>query len=207
MTLLVLDHTARLVSLQFSFSNPNIIPDTVRRREQETKAESDGRKQRHDGIIAIERCENVSITEFVTSLEANGYTLVDGLYQSRQDIKRPSQMYHMVRFIFSRNEFVESTVEFMQIQQKLRAELLHICETAFWRVRAFSNPFYKNREEIPGFRALSFNFEVRIPRLLPDGQPVVQRRKDAQGKKFGEPVPLEPAHRLTILDNTVMLMD
>jgi len=204
---IALDTTARLVSLQFSFSNPSVIPITVRRRQAETKTESDQRKQRSGGILAIEPCENVSIAEFVRKLEQSGYTLVDGLYQARQDVKHPSQMYHMVRFVFSRTQFVEITEQFREVQPKIREELHSIGETAFWRVRAFSNPFYKNGEEIGGFRALSFNFEVRIPRYLPDGQPVVQRRKDEHGKKIGDPVPIEPAHHLVIQENVVMLTD
>jgi hypothetical protein len=206
-TNLSLDSTARLVSLQFSFSNPAIIPNNIRKRQQETKTESNERKQRSGGIMAIEPCENVSIEEFVSNIESSGYTLVDGLYQSRQDVKQPAKMYHMVRFIFAHNEFVEMNDEFADVRPKIWEELRHISETAFWRVRAFSNPFYKNGEEILGFRALSFNFEARIPRLLPDGTPVVQRRKDADGRKIGEPVSIEPAHHLVIQDNAVTLTD
>lgn len=207
MTVLALDSTARLVSLQFSFSNPNIIPKNVRRREQETKAESDTRKQNQGGILAIEPCENVSIATLVLELESLGYKLVDGLYQARQDRVRPSQMYHMVRFIFARTEHAEISDQFREIQLKIREELLDICENAFWRIRVFSNPFYKDGEEINGLRALSFNFEVRIPRLLPDGKPVVQRRKDEHGRKIGDPVPIEPAYHLVVKDGTVLLTD
>lgn len=73
-----------------------------------------------------------------------------------------------------------------------------ICETALWRVRAFSNPFYIEGEEVDGVRAISINCEARVPLFLPNGQPVVARRKDAQGNKIGDPVPIEPSGILTI---------
>jgi hypothetical protein len=205
MTTITLDQ-ARLVMLQFSFSNAGIIPDTVRRREPESRNESAVRKARQGGVLAIEPHENTAISEFVTQLRESGYVLVDGFYQARQDVKNPKQMYHVVRFTFAKDAYAEVTDEFKKIQPKLMADLRTITTTAFWRVRAFSNPFYKDGEEISGFTAPSFNFEARVPRFLPDGNPVTARRKDAEGKKVGDPVPLEPAGRLVVQNGSVAIV-
>jgi hypothetical protein len=197
---------ARLVMLQFSFSNPGIIPDAIRKREPESKNESTARKARQGGILAIEQHENTNIAEFVKQLSDSGYVLVDGFYQARQDVKNPKQMYHVVRFTFAKDTYAEVTDEFKEIQPKLIADLRIITTNAFWRARAFSNPFYKDGEEVAGFTAPSFNFEARVPRFLPDGKPVTARRKDATGKKIGDPVPLEPAGRLVIKNETVTII-
>lgn len=205
MAVCTLDQTARLVMMQFSFSNPSVIPNMVRRREAETKNQSEERKNRSStGIVIIEPSENTSV-DLVDSLEAHGYVLVDGVYQSRQNPHKPMQTYHMVRFVFSRLEHAEMSEQFQTVQSIIRTELLDICNMAFWRVRGFSNPFFRNGEEIPGGRALSLNFEARVPRFLPDGQPVKERRKDADGRKIGDPVPLEPSHQLTISNGVLTL--
>lgn len=197
---------ARLVMLQFSFSNSGIIPGTIRKREPESKNESTARKARHGGILAIEPHENTDITGFIKQLSESGYVLVDGFYQARQDVKNPKQMYHVVRFTFAKDVFAELTDEFKKVQPALMADLRTIGTAAFWRVRAFSNPFYKDGEETPGFTAPSFSFEARVPLFLPNGKPVVQRLKDTLGKKYGDPVPLEPAGRLVIKNKTVTVL-
>lgn len=206
MVLLKLDEASRLVIVQFSFSNSSIIPELVSKRAPETKVEAAKRNQQASGFLVIEPCENVSIDTFVVELEAAGYVLVDGVTQTRQHQNKPGQSYHMVRFVFARSEHAEVSDHFKSVQSLLRMELQDITETAFWRVRAFSNPFYKDGEEIDGVRAISINCEARVPRFLPDGQLVKSRRKDAQGNKVGEPVPIEPARRLSISDKMVELV-
>ena len=209
MSALLLNTVARLVLLQFSFSNPAIIPDIVRRREAETKTGTLERKEKQkisSGILAIPPTENVSLLQLVGGLESAGYVLVDGLYQARPNLNKPDQMYHMVRFIFARREHAEPSDEFMSVRPLVRSALQDICTQAFWRIRAFSNPFYKDGVEVEDVRALSFNFEARVPRFLPDGRPVVSRRKDENGRKIGEPIPLEPTSHLVAKDGSVSLV-
>ena len=206
MTKLFLKETTRLVMLQFSFSNPKAIPYNIRKREPETKNEHVRRvKLPPRGRLAIEPSERTKITSFAMDLETNGYQLVDGFSQKRHHAKRPEQVYYAVRFTFARKEYAEISDEFQSIQTKIHADLKQVCTVAFWRTRAFSNPFYKNGEEVEGFETLSFNFEVRSPRFHPDKKPILARRKDEQGNKFGDPVPLEPLHRLTLINGVVNL--
>ena len=135
--------------------------------------------------------------------------MVDSFYKERIDAKDPrgKRSYHMVRFLFARREFVELSDEFKKVRGVIRAELQSICESAMWRVRAFSNPFYKNGEEIPDQRAVSVNLEARQPLFRPDGQPVTVWQKDADGKRVGDaPLPLKADYCLRIVGDAVQLV-
>ena len=165
------DPSVRLVSLQFSFSNPDVIPPAVKRVAPETVPGRVERKSHSSGTMIIAPTEKCSIEGIVERLEAAGYELVDAVYQTRRDGKDPrlQRTYHMVRFIFARHEFAQVTPEFMGQRDAIRAALQSMSTTAMWRVRAFDNPFYHDGEEILGQRALSLNFEARQPLNNPDG--------------------------------------
>jgi len=204
-----LDGTVRLVALQFSFSNPDAIPASVKRLNLETQEERMERKNHSSGVMVIEPTEKCSLAEFLGELEAAGYEMVDGFYKERIDAKDPrgKRTYHMVRFLFARREFVELSDEFKKVRDTIRAELLSICETAMWRVRSFSNPFYQNGEEIPDQRAVSVNLEARQPLFRPDGQPVTVWQKDENGKRVGDaPLPLKGDYCLHIVGDAVQLV-
>ncbi len=200
----------RLVTLQFSFSNPDVIPMTVKRQYRETPEERAERKSHSSGIMVIEPAEKCSLVEFLGELEAAGYEMVDALYKERIDGKDlcGKRTYHMVRFLFARREFVELSDEFKKVRDVIRAELRNICEAAMWRIRSFSNPFYKNGEEIPDQRAVSINLEARQPLFHPDGRPVTMWQKDENGKRLGDaPRPLTANRCLLISDNVITLRE
>jgi hypothetical protein len=199
----------RLVALQFSFSNPDVIPPTVKRLGRETPEERVLRKSRASGVMVIEPTERCSLVELLGELEAAGYEMVDAFYQERIDAKDPrgKRTYHMVRFLFAHREFVELSDEFKKTRDIIRAELRSMCESAMWRVRAFSNPFYKNGEEIPDQHAVSINLEARQPLFRPDGQPVTVWQKDENGKKVGgAPRPIKPDYCLRIVGDAIQLV-
>lgn len=207
--MVALNGTVRLVALQFSFSNPDAIPATVKRQDRETPEERAVRKSHSSGVMVIEPTEKCSLVEFLGELEAAGYEMVDGFYKERIDAKDPrnKRTYHMVRFLFARREFVELSDEFKKVRDVIRTELRSICENAMWRVRSFSNPFYKNGEEIPDQRAVSVNLEARQPLFRPDGQPVTVWQKDADGKRVGDaPLPLKADYCLRIVGDAVQLV-
>ena len=112
----------------------------------------------------------------------------------------------MVRFLFARREFVDLSEEFKVVRDIISKELRSICEVAMWRVRTFLNPFYKDGEEVIGYRAISVNLESRKPLFCPDGQPVTVWQKDEKGNRVGDaPLPLKPDYCLRVKDNTVQL--
>jgi hypothetical protein len=181
----------------------------VKRQDRETPEERVVRKSRSSGVMIIEPTEKCSLVEFLGELEASGYEMVDDLYKERIDAKDPrgKKSYHMVRFLFARREFVELSDKFKKVRDIIRAELRSICEAAIWRVRLFSNPFYKNGKEIPDQRVVSVNLEARTPLFRPDGQPITIWQKDENGKRVGDaPLPLKADYRLRIIDDTVQLV-
>lgn len=198
-----------MVALQFSFSNPDVIPATVKRLDRETQEERVVRKSRSSGVMVIEPTEKCSLVEFLGELEAAKYEMVDAFYKERIDAKDPrgKRTYHMVRFLFVRREFVDLSDEFKKVRENIRTELSEMCRMAMWRVRAFSNPFYKDGEKIPDQRAVSINLESRQPLFHPDGQPVMVWQKDVDGKRVGDaPLPLKPDHCLRVRSDIVQLV-
>ncbi len=195
----------RMVAIQLSFTSSAAIPAAVRQLERETALEHVARKLQTTGKLVIEPTENCSL-DFLGELEAVGFELVDALYQRRVDHKDPNRTYHMVRFLFAQHRFAAPSTEFKLVRDSIRAELREMLRVAFWRVRAFLNPFYQNGKEIAGQRALSINLEARVPLYQPDGQPVTARPKDESGKRTGSPQPLTSDFRLAVVGDTIRLL-
>ena len=210
--MIALNGTVRLVALQFRFTNLDLIPASVKRLDRETQEGYASRKSHSSGVVVIEpTTKKYSLAEFFGELEAAGYELVDALYQERphNNIKDPcgNWTYHMVRFLFARREFVELSDEFKRVRDTICAELRSICESALWCAQAFSNPFYKNGEEIPDQRAVSINLEARQPLFRPDGKPVTVWQKDENGKRVGDaPLPLKADYCLRIVSDVIQLV-
>ncbi len=201
---MILDQHVRLVQMQFSFSNPKIIPTSVRRFNSETDDERSTRKSRIPGIQFIPPTINTSILGFATQLEACRYELVDSFYKPRLE-ERSRQTYHMIRFVFAREEDASISDTFYDIRNVIRSDLWKMCHDSLWRVRAYDNPFYMDDQNSPE-RTVSINMEAREPLYLPDGQLIKARRKNEQGQPIGEPVPISPSHRLKIVKNKIDLM-
>lgn len=209
--MIALNDSVRLIVLQFSFSNSDVIPISVKRlnQETETKEERLERKSHSSGVMVIEPTLNCSLEKFLEEIEGSGYELVDGLYKERLDGKdlRGKRKYHMVRFVFVRSRFSEISEEFMKVRKEIRKELQAFCESAMWRVRIFRNPFYKNGEEVQEFDALSINLEARSPRFLPNGQMVTVWQKDEYGRRVGDaPLPITADHLLRVVGDTISLI-
>ena len=199
----ILGSATRLVMLQFSFSNPDVIPKAARRRERETLEERRTRKSRDGGEQLIEPVENVCLVELLSCLEHAGYELVDTFYKPRIH-GETGETYHAVRFLFARSEFAEPSAEFKRKRRTLQKELRKICEEALWRIRGYFNPCWKDGKEIPDQLTLSINLEARKPLFRLDGQPVPVWRKDAEGNRIGDsPLPLRPDYCFGIRGDTV----
>jgi len=210
---LELGNHVRMVALQFNASKSAFIPTALRHwlinAGRETPEKRVIRKSPPvAGVKVIEETERCLLRDLPKEIEAAGYELVDVLYEERIDVKDPTgrRTYHMVRFLFARHEFAEVSEDFKTVRNTAHDALRHICESAFWRVRAFVNPFYKDGEDVAGFNAASINMEVRVPLFQNDGSPVLERRKDEHGKKVGDPLPLKPDYSLRIEDGAVRLM-
>lgn len=205
--MVILDRNVRRVMLQFCFSNPQVIPLSMRRKTQSEPPLFD-RKTRPDGTLVIVPTEKCSLAIFVRELEMSGYEMVDAFYRRRIDSRDSGgkKKDHMVRFIFVRHEFSELSDEFISRRKTVQAELQNICSAALWRVKLFKNKFYKDDKEVNGQHALSINLDARQPLFCPDGQPVKIWKKDDSGKRVGEaPLPLKADYGLCVYENILSL--
>lgn len=202
----LISSSVRMIALQFSFSNPDVVPEAVKELPAETQEERVTRKSRATGTLVVEPVHNVSIFDFLGDLDTAGYQLVDALYKERIDDHDRS--FYMTRFIFVRQEHVQMSPEFQRQQAAVYAALHSIVLAAMWRVRVFNNPFYQKGEEVPGVRMLSINMEGRSPLFQPDGQPILVCAKDpATGRKIRPAQPIKASKRLAIIDNSVSVVD
>ncbi|MBZ9572848.1 hypothetical protein KJA17_01495 [Patescibacteria group bacterium] len=199
-----LDSSVRLVVVQFRFSNPGVIPASVKHLGREILEER-GKKYKSNGRLVIEPTENCSLVEFLGELKAAGYQMVDAFHRERIDPKDPrgQRRYHMVRFVFARSEYMDLSDEFKAVRHVISKELREICVQAMWRVRVFLNPFYKDGEEIPGEYVVNIDVASRRPLFLPDGRPVMVWQKDENGKRK---VSLKPDYRLCIRKDNILYL-
>ncbi len=209
----VLDESVRMVMVQLAVSNPSVIPKNVRKREEESSQEHSVRK--HDylpGRQVIEPVENISLSAFLDELEQAGYVLVDAFRQRRKNTRGHQQFYYVVRYSFTRKEYVddsEESKEFEEVREVRLQGLQKICSLALWRVRAFVNPYFQNEEQVPGQYAMSINLEAREPLYVGEdpNRPVMVYPHDEEGKRIGEDkIPLQPNYRLHIVDNNIQLL-
>ena len=202
-----LGESVRLVMFQFSFSNLSLVPKFVRELESETEKESTKRKNQTGGEMVIEPTEKSDLASCLNQLEQAGYEMVNVSCQERLNQKKGKRNYCMVRFIFARSEYAQPSEDFLKIRDHVRIEMKRICKQAMWRVRAYSNPFYENGEELPEFRALSINLEAREPYKKPDGDPVTVWLTDDYGNRIGPaPIPISPEHQLNIEEEGDILL-
>lgn len=189
----------RLLALQFSFSNRAIVPECLPVRSAETTEEHivrQDRKERGETEVLMEPTPNVSLSRVLEDLDGAQYDLVDAFYQSRIG---KNGRFQMLRFLFARRAFATPSDHCIFLRDEYLSALQRIVDEAFWRVRAFRNPYFANGVVVEGQQTLSINMEARVSRFLPDGQPVVVWERDEERKKVGEhPHPLRPEHELRI---------
>lgn len=194
----------RLVMIQFSFSNKNVVPKfAVRLRQKEKPLEAALRVIRGTGVQVIEPTYHVSVAQLLDGLTLNRYALTDATYQERIGGKTAQERYHAIRFEFTPVKLAMLTEEFDKKWDHAIAGFRRICEDAMWRVRGFDNPYYENGEEVPGQRALSLNMEFREPLVDHQQQPIMVWNRAEDGKK--EKIPLKPARCLQINDGNLVL--
>lgn len=201
----IVDTTIRLISLQFSCTNRNVVPPSVGFGGSETAEEHNKRRERANGTLVVGPTKNVSLVEFLDDLGEAGYELVDAFYQRRTNPKS-GRGYYMIRFLFCRHEHVEISQEFRDKRSIILTDLEELCERATWQVRAFLNPCLKDGEEIPGQKAISVNLGFREPLFRSDGQRVEARLKDKKGRSIGVPVLLRPDYSLCIFGNGAIVL-
>lgn len=207
-----IDEHVRLVTIQFSSTNLNIIPVSLRHKELETEEERILRESRPvTGVRFLGPKENCFLEEFVDKLEAAGYELVDASEQERLDRKDASRrrVYGVAQFVFARREFVRrDEIDPLTIDSN-HLELERMLQSAFWRVQVSCNPLFEGGEIVEGENTMCVNCDVRQPRFEPSGKPITKWRTSAQGHRLEADgsVPIEADFELLIADNRILIKD
>ena len=205
----VLSQVIRLVLIQFSFSNRDEVPGSIRRREPETPDGSRERKTHTSGTLVVEPTENCSTAWMLEDLEDAGYRMVDAFSEERihEQGSPGKRAYWTVRFTFARREYAVTMEEFRRTRDAAREDFSRMCRRALWRVRVFENPFYQNDEEVRGERTLSVNLEGRRPLFQGNGEPVVAWQEGGRGDGIGDaPRPLAASRRVRLVRGTFCLL-
>ena len=174
-------HKARVLRLQFSFSNQEHVPVSIKdlRREslERTVERAERRKNTASGSEQLwdpdkHNTVDSSLIKLPVGLMDANLLLVEALYQERNSTTHEGMSYHTVVFFWSPEQFATRREPFFSRFSPIAfAELQGICDLAMWRVRAFRNPFFEDGKPILGQFSYSLNFEVRSPLFDLDGQP------------------------------------
>ena len=184
----------RQIGIQFSFNNEDVVPHSVLVHERPVCVVSE---KRAPGIIVFPEQEQCSLKEILQDISKD-YVLTDVVYEERPKGGTREATYHMVRFIFSEKGGAKRVAD----HDGLVNALIELVNDAFWKTRAFSNPWYIDGAEVAEQRSLNIACCARTPVKNSLGQPVLARKRDDKGKKVGDPVPIEPHHILSIKDLT-----
>ncbi len=198
----LLNGSVQLVMLQFSFSNDKIIPAGLFKKKEETVGELASRKSSMGGKQFIDSdTDDISVSKFISDLFDAGYFLADGFSQKRSNAQ--GRYYQIVQFAFAKDTKGKSP-EFLEHASKA---LLQLCSSATWKVRAYLNPFYKNKQSVNGSHVVSINLLSRNPIVDADGNRICQWRRNEDGEKIGAgPIPIEPKLFLRIKNDDIKIV-
>lgn len=201
------DPSLRMIIIQASFTNEAAVPELLMKLTRETTQESGVRRERATGVEVIAPVERVNLATIRFDMTEAGFVLVNATYQRRVDQHNSRRTYHTVRFVYVHTSQAKQS-DFDKKRVGVLAELGRMLSDAFWRVRVFNNPYFKDGVPIGDERMLSINLEARVPRYMPDGTLVAHWKKDVHsGERVGDrPLPIEPAAQLTIKKGILSLV-
>jgi len=198
------------VMVQFSFSNKNLIPDFIPRLPKEIGDKNHKRKNGKclKGLgLKDKSINNCSFHGF--DPETLDLKLIDVECQKR--IHKGNQgTYQMVRFVFGPRHYVVSCSEIVEHKGEYMSFFRTLCDESYWRLKSFLNPRVFPFDDIDkgkkwnivlikdGKRNLSLNLEVRQPRFKSNGDSVMARKKNDNGKSVGDPIEIDPTHYLFV---------
>jgi hypothetical protein len=130
-----------------------------------------------------------------------GYSLIDA--KTRQVVINDEVDHYAVNFWFCLNQFVRLSDGFQPLQAGLTREFEQICQSAFWQMRMFTNPFLDcsgdTKVLVPDQIVGELEFNDRTAIKNPNGSPVLRWRRDENKQKLGDtPIPIQPDHYFTM---------
>lgn len=163
----------RMIGLQFDFTNEQAVPWNLRNMPPEQIDAARARRQHNQSSVATgidllpAKPREVKPGQLTAGLIKADYVLINAKYQERIHQHSNQETYHMVRFLLVRQEYEQPdeprVMELKPFRGILLAELAGLCQTAYWQIRAFRNPYYDEHAPVAGQNYLSFNFDGRQP--------------------------------------------
>jgi len=197
----------REICVQFSFSNGRAVPVWVAQIERETVSAHKERKKRASGeqLIALPKGSACSLESLPTGLSASDFVLADAYSQKRNKAGKVYDPYWMVRFIFVRKDVYEDRSRYAEVRNLHLRSLEEMISSAFWKVRGFLNPYFRDGELLEGEFQVSINLEHRQPTVNENGSPVLRWPRDEKGRKItsGDKIPFPPTHHLLVGDGKI----
>ena len=180
-TLVEFTQEDREIGLQFSFTNPEALPQFLEDLPEETMDQAIAREQSNrEGADADLtggrfRKKMVDARGLAVGLLQSDYELV-GVWRQKRIQTNPDTMhgttYWMIRFRFRHKDHLAeyrakmgepAWRELEANRPGLLGELVTICSLAFWQMRAWRNPYYQDSKILPGACAVSLNFAGHKP--------------------------------------------
>ena len=194
----------RLVVVQFAIANPDIVPLYVPVKEQLAVKEFTDRKEagsEQEFKPILDSVPDVFCLDFAEDLACQEFELVDAFLKPVTHTARP---HTKAQFVFASKPFVDSSSDFIVVKEGLMQDLDLLFNDAMWRVRAFRNPFYRDRKAVDGQFALSINLDARSALVDEEGEPLLRWQKDENGNRVGDkPMPITPKRFLRIENETI----
>jgi hypothetical protein len=199
----LMNGAVRLVTVHFSFSNLDLVP-TCLKQKKTSPSEFVTRKEEVRGEQFLEPIEKVDCSSLPPDLASIGFVLADAFTEIRE---KKGRQYAVVQFIFSDIKYANCSEEFLANRPLIEEALRLLLEQGMWRVRAFLNHLFKDREIIEEKYAISINLDARMPLVDKNGDPLIRWQKDESGNRIGDaPVPVKPKLFLEIGNEEIYVM-
>jgi hypothetical protein len=189
----------RLLHFKFIIRNSADIPRKVLGIRWQKTFEPRGEGERDNKPPVVDKVESCSLQKL--DLDTAGYQLVDA--KTRQVLKGDRVDHYAVNFWFCLDQFARLSDGFQALQAGLTSEFKQICQSAFWQMRMFTNPFLDcsgdTKVLVPDQIAGELEFNERVAVKNRDGSPVLRWHRDEKGEKIGDTkFPIQPDHYFTM---------
>gem|GEM_PF-5330048 len=199
----------RMIVVQFSFSNRQVVPDEfLPQRQEETAEEAAVRFRRSNGEKTLESLsDHVYLHDLHSQMNLANYFLVDAFYQKKFDSLTQNRKIWVVRFVFVREDYLrggkkESPEKIINALNALR----ELCETSMWRVSVYENPYFEKGEKADG-KTLSINMVGRKPIFDKNGAVCKEWPRDNFGNRVGDCTKAIEPREMVVIGDQISIVD
>lgn len=198
---MTLDDSVRLIVLQFNFSNPNVIPRSIKISDQE-QSQKEAAQKPATGKLLFETPEKISLERAITGLLETGYEMTDAFCKVKTNGRGKPNSYSAF-FIFAKRENARITEKFWETRKQHYLELFRLCREALWQIKVFYNPLFENGKETAGQRAVNILAQNRQPLFQSNGSRIFTTKQEGTLKIQ---IPVMPSQYLQIKSNAIQVI-